>query len=341
MPNRALVMSGGGSRGAFEVGAVDYLVNDLGYDFQVIAGVSTGSLNAIVLAQGAGVAGLAEQVAALKDLWFGIRSAEDIYGGRFLGKALAFVWKDSIFSPKPLREKLERHVDPERLKRSGRELRVGAVDLKSGAYRTIDQNNPFIREWTLASSSLPLLFPPVAVEGMHAVDGSVRNVTPLQEALEALKSIDQPRSEPDEMYVLLASPLEATRDSGTWTSGLKVAQRSVSILVNEVFREDLRQAVTVNEAVRFYEMIRMKLEGSVGAAEAERFLKAIPFRFRPPDYRYVRIWTVMPAIEFSEALEFDPKKIRQAFQAGREAAARAVDEGAIAAQLSGQPPRAA
>ena len=42
MPNRAVVMSGGGAKGAFQVGALDYLIQDLGLDFQVIAGVSDG-----------------------------------------------------------------------------------------------------------------------------------------------------------------------------------------------------------------------------------------------------------------------------------------------------------
>ena len=48
MPNRAVVMSGGGAKGAFQVGALDYLIQDLGLDFQVIAGVSDGLLNAVV-----------------------------------------------------------------------------------------------------------------------------------------------------------------------------------------------------------------------------------------------------------------------------------------------------
>jgi predicted acylesterase/phospholipase RssA len=61
-------MSGGGSKGAFELGAVDYLVNEDGLDFKVIAGVSTGSLNATMLAQGADFDGLRDQLEQLKDL---------------------------------------------------------------------------------------------------------------------------------------------------------------------------------------------------------------------------------------------------------------------------------
>ena len=46
----ALVMSGGGARGAFELGVLDYLIRDKGLDFQVITGVSVGALNAAMFA---------------------------------------------------------------------------------------------------------------------------------------------------------------------------------------------------------------------------------------------------------------------------------------------------
>src|ERR671923_797210 len=86
MAKRALVMSGGGAKGAFELGAIDYLVNDRKLDFDVIAGVSVGSLNAVLLAQGQGFQGLQQQVKRLKDVWFGIRGNDDIYRTRLLGK---------------------------------------------------------------------------------------------------------------------------------------------------------------------------------------------------------------------------------------------------------------
>jgi NTE family protein len=87
MPNRALVMSGGGSKGAFELGAVDYLVNERGLDFQVIAGVSTGSLNATMLAQGTGLDGLRDQLEQLKEIWYSsprpVSTTRNLYGRRY------------------------------------------------------------------------------------------------------------------------------------------------------------------------------------------------------------------------------------------------------------------
>jgi len=340
MPNRALVMSGGGSKGAFEVGAVDYLVNDRGLDFEVIVGVSTGSLNAVILAQGAGLSGLKAQVAALKDLWFGIRSSKDIYTTRFLGNILVLLAKNSIYSPEPLRKKLEKNVSLERLKTSGKDLRVGAVVLESGDYLSLDQNDASIIDWTLASSSMPIFFPPVGVAGQTGVDGGVRNITPLKDAFDALKRragakastlggpnagpVDLP--EPDEIYVVLASPLGVRRESGPWKTGIDVAKRSVAILSNEILRTDLQRAFTVNQAVQFYETMEQELRTTIGLDRARKYLESLPFPFRPPDYRYVRLWTILPEVEYSQPLEFDPRIIREAYEGGRRAASAALGE---------------
>src|SRR2546425_9394207 len=49
--DRALVLSGGGAKGAFEAGAVYHLVVHRGCDFTDLSGVSAGALNAAFLAQ--------------------------------------------------------------------------------------------------------------------------------------------------------------------------------------------------------------------------------------------------------------------------------------------------
>src|SRR3954453_24102874 len=48
---RALILSGGGLKGAFQAGAVYHFIVHRHCDFREIAGVSVGSLNAVVLAQ--------------------------------------------------------------------------------------------------------------------------------------------------------------------------------------------------------------------------------------------------------------------------------------------------
>src|ERR1700693_308620 len=50
-PRRALVLSGGGSKGAFEVGVLQRLMGDEQLDYDLLCGTSVGAINAAYLAQ--------------------------------------------------------------------------------------------------------------------------------------------------------------------------------------------------------------------------------------------------------------------------------------------------
>lgn len=341
MPNRAVVMSGGGAKGAFQVGALDYLIHDLGLDFQVIAGVSTGSLNAAILSQASSFEELKQYHQQLKETWFGIRSNEDIYHKRFLSKVLLFLTKNSLYDPKPLFEKLRRYASSERIASSRKELRIGAVSLESGNYCEVDQGQRDLLEWTLGSCSMPLFFPPVPIGPDHVVDGGVRSITPLEGAFAALKQMspNPPSDSGDEMYVILASPLDVKREEREWKTGLDVGQRAAGILVNEIYREDLDYALLVNEAVGGYRELKRALSQSIGAAAAEALLAGVPYPYRPPRYREVRLWTIVPNEEFADSLQFEPHRIHAAFDAGRVAAANKLDASGLRALLERTSPR--
>ncbi|HZI89610.1 MAG TPA: patatin-like phospholipase family protein, partial [Candidatus Polarisedimenticolia bacterium] len=277
----------------------------------------------------------------LKTIWFGIKSDSDIYSKRFLGKVLVFLAKNSMFDHRPLFEMLKRYASPDRIARSRKELRIGAVSLETGNYCEVDQAQPNLLDWTLASCSMPLFFPPVTIGKEHYVDGGVRSITPLQGAFAALKELS-PNGEgplPDEMYVILASPLHTPRVEGPWKTGQDVGQRAAGILVNQIYREDLDYALTINEAVRGYRELRSVMAGHLGTLTADSLLSNIQYPYRPPHYREVRIWTIVPSQEFSESLQFEPKRIRAAFDAGREAAKTKLDATALRALLDRTNPR--
>src|SRR3546814_2999560 len=61
----AIVLSGGGAKGAFQVGVVHELVVNRGVRLDIVAGVSTGAIQALGVAQ--------DDVPALLDAWLGIR----------------------------------------------------------------------------------------------------------------------------------------------------------------------------------------------------------------------------------------------------------------------------
>ena len=190
--NRALVLSGGGARGAFQVGMLRELVINQGLDFQIIRGVSVGSLNAAFLAQaptGAdSQAELAKKVGELLNLWQNeITGNHSIYADR-TGFPGLVVGADSLYSLKPLRSLVENNLSIDAIKSSGRDFAVGTVSLVSGRYEEWRAGDDAFFERFIASSSIPVVFPYVDIPDKDdvLVDGGVRNVTPLTSAFRAI-----------------------------------------------------------------------------------------------------------------------------------------------------------
>jgi hypothetical protein len=246
---RALVLSGGGAKGAWQVGACHHLVVERRYWFDVIAGVSAGAVNGAALAPARDLDGLERELEHLRSVWFGLRS-RDVYRHRPLG-ALGMVLgrRSSLYETGPLRRVLERHLDPPRVAVSPIRLRVGYVDLLSGRYRTAGNDHPTIVDAVLASCALPVVFPPVPLRTGPklelGVDGGVHNVTPLTDALNALDGghggSGGPAgvSEPDEVWVLAPDPVRRIhrRAIGHW---LDVAARSLCRLTDQPLADKVR-----------------------------------------------------------------------------------------------------
>ena len=324
MGRTAIVMSGGGAKGAFELGAVEYLVNEHKVDPEVIVGVSTGTLNAAILAQGKGRAGLRKQMAHLKDIWFSLREDDDIYYTRFGGIFGMLFKADSLYSNKPLWRRIQDNVDPRLLRNSGRLLRIGVVDLMSGEYSVVDGRDERILEMIRASASIPVFFNPVDVGAARFVDGGVRNITPLNAAFDALAELAEAQpdgnrttattgDDRDTIYVILASPL--TEDPVTsqrdMDSGLEIFKRSLSLLMNEIYRNDLRMAALINASLDYH--LRCRLD--VGAMPAGH-----PYA----KYHFANLVLIKPDKVHMGTLEFDPRKIRAAHRAGRKQAKAAL-----------------
>jgi len=180
----ALVLSGGGSKGAWEAGAAVALVEG-GVPVRVVAGSSAGALNAAML-----VDGRLERVSAL---WRSVRR-EQVYALRpavvFAGllpgwlTLLALDAAGSLFDPAPLRELITGTVDFERVRASPRRLLVVTTDLAGRAVRTFDNATVSV-DALMAAAAVPGAFPPVAVDGTLLVDGGLTGRAPVLEALAA------------------------------------------------------------------------------------------------------------------------------------------------------------
>lgn len=297
----ALVLSGGGAKGAFQVGVLDALMNTHGVKPSIVVGTSTGAIQALGVAQG--------DVAGLLDVWLGIRSDRDIYRERGVAGAIVFGEK-AIFDAAPLRRLLKAFVDPAKLAASTIDLRLGVVSLQSGEFRTIDKSVPDLHNWVYASCAMPVFFDPLQTSDRQQwVDGGVRDVTPLGAALEL---------NPTGVLVVRASPAGKSSTEKRFGGLIPIGLRAVSLLQSEVSRNDLANTSLINDMLAARDQMFTALEAAgSSAAEASRIL--LPLDRQISKYRFAQVRVIEPDEEFSDTLEFDPAKIRRAIDAGRAA----------------------
>src|SRR5256884_5453123 len=133
---RALVLSGGGAKGSWQVGACQHLILERGLWFDVIAGVSAGAVNAATLAQARDPDELAAELEHLRAVWLGLRGSRDVYRRRWLG-ALGTVLarRAGLYNPAPPRAILPGHIEPPRVARSALPPPIRYPDLLSGRSR--------------------------------------------------------------------------------------------------------------------------------------------------------------------------------------------------------------
>ncbi|HEX8654210.1 MAG TPA: patatin-like phospholipase family protein [Allosphingosinicella sp.] len=304
----ALVLSGGGAKGAFQVGVLDELITNRGLKVDTVVGVSTGALQALGVAQ--------KDVPRLLAEWLAIKGNSDIYKKRLLGAVGGFLGSDAIYNTKALRRLIERVTDEARLKASGIRMLAGVANLGTGEFKTINEQTPRIHEWIYASCAMPLFFDPyetVDASGIKHqwVDGGVRDVTPLSAAL---------KLKPDAVLVVRASPQPKVGPPRTFPNLIKIGLRAVDILQAEVSANDTEVAGLINDLLvaRDAQKAAVAAAGVSGPA-ADAILE--PLQDKIDKYNFAPIHVIEPDVEFTDTLEFDPARIRTAIAAGRKAAA--------------------
>jgi len=212
----ALVMAGGGARGAYEAGVLRFVLSKLPQRLgrpigpDIICGTSVGALNGAYIGAAPGdpsapmrLSGMWREMDIKQVYRF---EALDLLRSPFRIFGTGGQEHRSLVDGAPLHqyvrdsfpwEGLRRAIDQGRL----RAFVVAATDIASGrCVQFVDQapDNPKIgshhaevsvvhtritAEHCLASSAIPFLFPAIAVDGQMMADGSLRQNTPLSPAL--------------------------------------------------------------------------------------------------------------------------------------------------------------
>lgn len=238
---RALVLSGGGSRGAFQVGVLQALL-DMEENskewYKVFCGISVGAINSSYLAQ---FTNKRSAVTGLYELW--LRVSEDGIKKNHipLGKVHA-LWTPSFYDTTPLRYIIRHNLKPKMIRTSGNRLRVGAVGLKTGEFKIFDENYEDLHAAVEASSVFPTMFTPVEMEGQLWVDGGVRNTTPLKTAIDIAGV--------DEIDVIMADPLNRRFRRKEPKNVLDLGMQVFETMIDEILNEDIKKAQYYNDAVK-------------------------------------------------------------------------------------------
>ncbi len=180
----ALVLSGGGAKGAWEAGVAAALVES-GLPIALVAGSSAGALNAAMIAAG--------RVDRMEALWRGLDRdkiytlrASVFFAGLLPGWLTLFALDraGSLFDAGPLRELIAATVELDRIRASPVRLLVTATDLERREKRVFD-NATVTVDVLQAAAAVPGAFSPVEVDGALLVDGGLTGRAPVLEALEA------------------------------------------------------------------------------------------------------------------------------------------------------------
>ena len=211
----ALVLSGGGARGAYQVGVLkaiaDLHAKNARNPFSIISGTSAGAINAVALAASANNFRLA--VKKVEKIWSSLAVGDVYRAGTWdllsgPGRLLLSMFNQgvgrrrplSLLNNDPLRELLsqsiqfkniQKRIDKGYLEAVG----VSATGYTSGESVTFFQGRPGIEKWRqgrrvgvptrlgvshiLGSSAIPLVLPPEKISREYFGDGALRQLAPI------------------------------------------------------------------------------------------------------------------------------------------------------------------
>jgi NTE family protein len=216
MMKRALYLAGGGARGAYQAGvlkAIGHILQQKTIPFDVVSGVSVGSVNAAIIAENAD--DFPTALDKIESIWSEIH-CQSVYKATnlelsksVLRNVSTMVVKNKesghLLDTSPLFDLLNDGIEFSKIEENIQAGHLDGFEVITNCYEThqtvsfYSTNQPDFEDWNypkhsskravittdhvLASSALPLFFPPIKIKGYHYGDGSVGLVAPLRGAI--------------------------------------------------------------------------------------------------------------------------------------------------------------
>ncbi len=220
-PLTGIILSGGAARGAYQSGvlmALGKISKDLGinHPFQVMTGVSAGAINMAYVASND--QSLWEASTGLASFWRKLRTEHVFRTDMRSISSIGLKWTKDIISAgaffgthplalldtAPLHEPIKNNIDFQKIKKnvaSGlfQALAVSCTEISTPNNLTFFTTHKRLPNWKkyrrigieqdlavnhiLASSAMPLFFPPIPIADRYYADGCLRNMAPISPAL--------------------------------------------------------------------------------------------------------------------------------------------------------------
>ncbi|MEM9172119.1 MAG: patatin-like phospholipase family protein [Pseudomonadota bacterium] len=315
--NLALVLPGGGARGAFQVGVLKALVELMPSrpknPFKIISGTSAGAINSVVLASKA--QRFSAAIAELEAVWAGFETAQVYRSDALTMMKTSAHWlaalvfgglgvanPRSLLNNEPLRALLSRNVRFPRIQANIENGFLDAVAVTAASYgsaqsvtffqalagvegwqrtRRVGQPTQLTLDHLMASVAVPMIFPPVAINGDYFGDGAMRQATPLSPAVHLGA---------DRILVIGVRDERADRHRGTGTPGEfpgfgQIAGYMLDTLFLDGLYSDLERLTRINNMLeRMPESVRHGSSRSLRAIDTMVVLPSVDLRTIALDY---------------------------------------------------------
>lgn len=256
---RALVLSGGNVKGAYQAGAIKAVLNHTfedGSRFEpdAIFGVSVGSMNGGFLADRAGAAVLAggqpdwpaigeEIVQFWKENITSFASIGKKRGALELVGDVLFGDFDGLTTMEGAAKLARETVRPDNLRASPAHYACGVVNMATGDFFTADVGTfgDDIIEYVIASTREPVAMPLKWINDTPMADGGIRNIAPLSPAI---------KMGAEQMAVIAMKPDQMTPEYAkkAFQNILSLLKRTISTLTSEIMNNDLDEVRKINRA---------------------------------------------------------------------------------------------
>lgn len=176
----ALVLTGGGNRGAIQAGALLALFEQ-GLRPGLVVGVSVGAINGAMLS----FYPTTDGVHRVLDIWSTLDGGHLFGSGSVAWRGLValLLRRPAAFSNSGLRDLLNRHLPSHRFSDTTVPFLAVATNLETGMAVHITDGD--LVQAVLASAAVPVHLPPVDVGGELLVDGAIADPVPVDAALAA------------------------------------------------------------------------------------------------------------------------------------------------------------